>query len=510
MFVLSVLTSSAAEQVSEIPLDQLKHIGDFPSDEAYWEYAVDQYANLSWKDANTLGVEMRSDQATQEKIKKYQAMRSGMFIHWGICSVADGIWNGKKFNTMPEFLMYQAEIPRVGYVKEYGGKFNPVNFDADRIARLARDAGMKYLVFTAKHVDGFCMYNSKYTRLDVIDATPFKRDILRELETACKKHGIKLGIYYSQDWDWLEGGLGNNKEDNEKSYRFNHWDPSSTELGSNREYFLKKSLPQIRELLTNYDISYVWFDVGEEPDTVALAFWETVKKYAPETPVTGRIGRGNYWGEVNIPGDNGFIHAKGFPHRNQAWEGCFTINHNWGFKPDDTDWKTAQDLTFLLVQTVARDGNALIDIGPTKLGDVPRPAVDALEGMGEWLQVNGECIYGVAPWYIDHEGPFTYDVEESWKSVEHGGSVLKEDDFWFTRRDNAIYVINLAKSDNRKVVIKSLSSVANPGQIVQHVSLVGGGELPWMNSWYQNDQGLTVTLPQELPSDIGFVLKVEL
>ncbi len=503
-------TVRAEYKVPVIAPDQVKHIDDFSSDEEYWKYAVDQSASLEWKDAANLGAAYRDNEATRSRISNYEDMRFGMFIHWGICSVADGMWQGTHYDTMPEFLMFKAEIPRKGYVDTYASQFNPVNFDADGIVGLAKAAGMKYIVLTAKHVDGFCMYDTDYSDLNVVDRTPFKRDILRELETACRKQGIKLGIYYSQDWDWLEGGLGMDPSENETSYRFNHWDPSDSTPGSNRDYFLKKSFPQVRELLRNYDISYVWFDVGMESDTVALAFWETVRKYAPEVPVTSRIGRGSFWGEVMIPGDNGFIHANGLPYLHQTWEGCFTINHNWGYKPQDTDWKTPQDLLFLLVQSVALDGNALVDIGPTDLGDVPEAAADALKGVGDWMSVNGEAVHGTKGWVLDHEGPFKFDPEKSHETVAHGGKIITGDDFWFTEKDHAVYAINLVRPESRKIVIQSFASTQNPGKTIQNISLVGSdAELKWMTDWYRDAEGLHVTLPEKLPSAIGYVLKLQ-
>ncbi len=500
----------AQYKVPVITPDQVKHIDDFSSDEEYWKYAVEKSANLNWNDAAALGALYRDNDAARRRIATFRNMGFGMFIHWGICSVADGMWQGKYYNTMPEFLMAKAEIPREGYVDTYASQFNPVHFDADKIAGLAKAAGMKYIVLTAKHVDGFCMYDTACSDLNVVDRTPFKRDILRELETACMKQGIKLGIYYSQDWDWLEGGLGMDPEENARSFRFNRWDPSDSRPGSNRDYFLKKGLPQVRELLQNYDISYVWFDVGREEDTVALAFWETVRKYAPEIPVTSRIGRDRFWGEVMIPGDNGFIHPDGLPYLHQTWEGCYTINRNWGYKPKDTDWKTPQDILFLLVQCAALNGNALVDIGPTDLGDVPEAAAKALKGVGDWLNVNGEAVYGTKGWVLDHEGPFRFDPEKAHESVTHGGELISGEDYWFTEKDNAVYAISLVKPEGRKIVIKSFASIQNPGKTIQKVTLLGSdAELKWMKDWYRDAEGLHVKLPDRFPSDIGYVLKVQ-
>ena len=276
--------------------------------------------------------------------------------------------------------MNRAKIP----VREYealAGQFNPVKFDADAWVQLAQDAGMKYIVITSKHHDGFALFGSKVSRYNVVDATPFKRDILKELAAACAKRNMRLGFYYSQAQDWHEpNGAGNS------------WDfPPNAEKDFD-QYLRDKAEPQVRELLTGYGpVALIWFDTPQLMTTErAKRFTDLVRSLQPNTLIDGRLGaEGDYvsTGDNIIPGEK----------RTEAWETPATINHTWGYRKDDVDWKRPGEIVFKLVDIVSKGGNYLLNVGPMADGVIPQPSQDVLRAAGRWLKVNGEAVYGAGP-----------------------------------------------------------------------------------------------------------------
>ena len=215
----------------------------------------------------------KMNQAKQENLEWFSQAKFGMFIHWGLYSVPAGVWKGKKMEEMErpyisEWIQHVAHISREEYAS-LANEFNPVKFDADAIARLARDAGMKYLVITTKHHDGFSMYHSKVCDFNIVDATPFDRDITKELYEACKKYGIDFGIYYSHNIDWMHGGdcqysvikeFSKNKDVEITSFGANTWDPSPDSF---EEYLKDKAYPQVKELMTMYPgMKHLWYDMS--------------------------------------------------------------------------------------------------------------------------------------------------------------------------------------------------------------------------------------------------------
>ena len=183
-----------------------------------------------------------------ERFKWFEEAKFGLFIHWGLFSIPASMWNGVPASRTSEYIMMQKEIPARIYEK-LAGHFNPFQFDAERWVQMAEDAGMKYIVFVSKHHDGFAMYHSKVSPYNVVDATPWKRDPLKELAESCRRHNMRLGVYYSQAVDWHHpDGAGNSWDFDEKKKDFD-------------KYLREKALPQVRELLTNYGpISTFWFD----------------------------------------------------------------------------------------------------------------------------------------------------------------------------------------------------------------------------------------------------------
>jgi len=316
----------------------------------------------------------------------WREARFGMFIHWGVYAVPGGIWEGKDIGGGGEWVMHEAKIAVADY-KKLPAQFNPVKFDADAWVAVAKAAGMKYIVITAKHHDGFAMFASKASPFNIVDATPFKRDPLKELAAACRKQGIKLGFYYSQDQDWTAPGGA--------SFG-GHWDKAQD--GDFASYLHTKAIPQLKELLTNYQDApaVIWFDTPTADMTPALS-QEIVAllKEHPGLIWNNRLGGGDP-GDTETPEQH--IPPTGYPGRD--WETCMTINDTWGFKTHDLKWKSTETLLRNLIDIASKGGNYLLNVGPDAEGLIPPPEVERLEAVGQWLKINGEAIYGT------QAGPF--------------------------------------------------------------------------------------------------------
>ena len=321
------------------------------------------------------------------RMEWFREARFGMFIHWGLYSIPAGRWNGKEVPGIGEWIMNSASIPVADY-KALATKFNPTKFSAEDIVGLAKSAGMKYIVITSKHHDGFAMFDSKADPFNIVDATPFKRDPLKELAAECRKQEIKLGFYYSQDQDWTAPGGAAYKRDDHQPPTF-HWDPAQN--GNFAEYLRKKAIPQMRELLTNYGDfpAIVWFDTPTKDMTPELA-GEVVKvlNEHPKLIWNNRLG-GEYSGDTETPEQ--YIPAQGYPGRD--WESCMTMNDTWGYKQDDTNFKSTETLLRNLIDIASKGGNYLLNIGPMQTGEVPAAEIERLQEVGKWLAVNGESIY---------------------------------------------------------------------------------------------------------------------
>jgi alpha-L-fucosidase len=326
-----------------------------------------------------------------ERMKWFREARFGMFIHWGLYAIPAGRWHEKQIPGIGEWIMNSASIPVAEY-KALASGFNPTQFSAAEIVGLAKSAGMKYIVITSKHHDGFAMFDSKTNPFNIVQATPFKRDPLKELAAECRKHDIKLGFYYSQDQDWTAPGGAAYKRDDHRPPTY-HWDPAQD--GSFAEYLHKKAIPQIQEILTNYGEypAIVWFDTPTKDMTPELA-GEIVKvlNEHPKLIWNNRLG-GGYSGDTETPEQ--YIPAQGYPGRD--WESCMTMNDTWGYKKDDTNFKSTETLLRNLIDIASKGGNYLLNIGPMATGEVPSAEVERLREMGKWLDGNGESIYATQP-----------------------------------------------------------------------------------------------------------------
>ncbi len=352
----------------------------------------------------------------EEHLKWFREAKFGMFIHWGPYAMMGGEWKGKfQEEANGEWIMKYMKIPVKEY-REIAHEFNPVKFDAKAWVKLAKVTGMKYIVITAKHHDGFAMYKSGVTDYNIADWTPFKRDPLKELADACKEEGIKFCVYYSHREDWDHpGGYGNNWDYD------NDWGDYLFHEQKFRKYLDEKAKPQLKELLTNYGpVGLVWFDRGMYTPEQGLEFVELVKDIQPECLINSRVGNYNQ----ELLGDYQSMSDNGMPPGGigEYWESPQTLNHTWGFRKDDTAWKTPENVIQRLVEIVSRGGNYLLNIGPTGEGVIPAATINIFQKIGPWVERNAEAIYGTTanpfpemPWgYTTIKGNNAYLFVSNW------------------------------------------------------------------------------------------------
>ena len=339
-------------------------------------------------DSSTTGKE-------NSNLQWFKEAKFGMFIHWGLYSKLAGEWEGKNYYGSGEWIMNQAKIP----VKEYAkvaNDFNPVNFNADEWAQLAKDAGIKYMVITAKHHEGFAMYNSKVSDFNIVKATPYKKDPMKALALATAKRGIHFGFYYSQFQDWHEPDGGRNTWDFDESKK------------DYQKYYREKAIPQLKELLTNYGpLGIVWFDTpGGMTKQQTQAFVNELRVLQPKSLFSSRVGQGlgDYkdFGDSEVPP----VPIKG------AWESIYTHNDSWGYIKHDMNFKTPKTIIQLLANVASKGGNLMLNVGPDGSGNIPKYSIQFLKETGKWLQKNGESIYGTTyglipeqPWGVSTSKP---------------------------------------------------------------------------------------------------------
>ena len=312
----------------------------------------------------------------------FRTAQFGMMIHWGLYALPAGEWNGQRMPYIGEWAQQYFRIPLSEY-RRLADAFHPIRFHAEEWVDLAIDAGMKYMVFTAKHHDGFAMYHSRVSPYNVVDATPFGRDVTGELAEACYKKGLRFGLYYSQDLDWSHPHGGGYKTGKtwcgDAAYWTNNWDFPEDDKKNYSLCFEEKIKPQVKEILTGYgELCLIWFDT---PNTIAPdqtdELYRMVKTYQPNCLVNSRIGNG--YGDYTSAGDNEI------PDDDQSamlFETPATLNDTWGYKSFDNNWKSPEEVLRIKQHLAERGANYLLNVGPDALGRIPAPSADILREVG--------------------------------------------------------------------------------------------------------------------------------
>jgi alpha-L-fucosidase len=419
-----------------------------------------QEMDKMWGDPTTQpGVE------SSERAALFRDGNFGMFIHWGIYSHLAGSWKGQTYYGIGEWIMSKrmADIPVPEYM-ELAKDFNPVDFDAKEIVRVAKAAGMKYIIITSKHHDGFAMFKSAHP-FNIVDATPFGRDPMKELADACQEAGLGFGFYYSHNQDWTEpGGSGGPRANPDGSRAdFEH-------------YFRAKCFPQVKEICSNYGpLSFVWFDTpGRIPKKFVEELVKLVRETQPQAMLCSRVGHG--LGDYESQGD------MEVPPRNAdgLWETCDTTNDSWAYAWYDQNWKDAKEILHRVVATVGRGGSYLLNVGPDGKGRIPSPAVDYLIEAGTWIQKNPKVVYAA--------GPSPWGMALPWGDV--------------TTRGDRLNLVVFDWPQDRQIHLSGISA-----DVVRAGLRTEGGELipvPWAKkgSWMVLDAGRIPTAALARPASL--------
>lgn len=438
-----------------------------------------------------------------DKMEWFKDAKFGMFIHWGLYSKTAGYWNGKIAKGYEHFMLYE-RIPYKEYAK-IANDFNPVNFNADKWVLAAKNAGMKYFIITTKHHDGFAMYDSPSSDYNIVKQTPYGKDPMKKLAKACHKHGIKLGFYYSLGRDWQDPDVPTNWP--VKAGRSNTWDYPNEDAKVFNNYFERKVKPQVRELLTQYgEVAVMWFDT---PELISKNESEELRKLIlglqPNCIINARIGNG--FGDYRVTEQelSNDIYSK-------PWEACITMSKNWGYIAYDTIYKSPELLAHVILETISKGGNLLLNNGPTANGEMTEEALKRLTIIGKWMKKNSEGIYGARTWRVANE-LLSYNKSEKTNETDDNSATTMKDaihdkitreivpEIRFTSKGNDLFAY-VCSWKGKEVLIKSIN-MEKDGTI-KNVTLLGSSKKV---VWKQTIDGLLVTMPsypvKEIPV-IGF------
>lgn len=422
---------------------------------------------------------VRREITREERVEWWREARFGMFIHWGLYAIPGGTGKDKvRDSGYSEWIMFDEKIP----ASEYGqlaSKFNPVGFDASEWAALAETAGMRYMVLTTKHHDGFSMFSSKHTTYDIADATPFKRDITKELSVACRAKNLRFGCYYSVDRDWYRPqGPGNRYK------QTNIWDfPDSTHEDFTR-YLVDFAKPQIEEILENYKPDVLWFDdIDMKNDAQVLDLYQTVRRIRPECVINSRIQGCVPPKKIPPPfcdylssGDNEILTGTiGF-----EWENPGSMNTSYGYNPNDHKWHSSAEIVSKLVQIVSKGGNYLLNVGPTPEGRIPQPCIERLAEVGRWMDTNGQAIYGSMPRRTTEE------------KDEASGRIIH-----YSSKANAVFALVPLDGNAGTLTLKAFAETQLAGKQIDRISLLGSKDNV---AWSSDGKALQLTIPATAPS----------
>ena len=437
-------------------------------------------------------------QTSGDKLAWFQDAKFGLFIHWGVYSKLAGVWKGK--DGYNEFVMLNAKIPIAEY-EQVASTLNPIDFNAEAWVLAAKNAGMKYMVITSKHHEGFAMFNSPSNPYNIVDFTTFKRDPLKELSDACKKYDLKFGVYYSLGRDWHDPDVPTNWP--VKAGRSNTWDFPDEDAKDFSKYFERKVKPQVTELITQYHPAILWFDTPELiTKEQSRELKELILKLDPQCIVNERVGNkyGDYMVLEQKGGDNIIP---------RCWETCLTMSKNWGYIKADTTFKSPEKLVGFLVDAVSKGGNLLLNIGPTPEGVIRPQNLSRMKAIGSWLSVNGEAIYGSKPWIVfgENADSSAYKANAGFKPEEKdavfdGTPKDLVQDIRFTTNGNDLYVI--ARSWRQKeVLVKSLNKKEYRLKSIQLLGYQGNIK------WKQSESGTYIAIPTKAKEPLPiYVFKV--
>ena len=426
-----------------------------------------------------------SQKTLDERMDWFVEARFGCFVHWGVYSLPGGEWDGTPVRGYAEHLMRIRKIPLAEYKERVVKPFNPVDFNADEWMRHVRDAGMRYFIITAKHHDGFAMFFSNAYPYD-IRMTKFKRDPMKELREAAKKYNIKFGFYYSHAFDWEHPDAPGNDWDydnpgGDKLLHGADWWLNYPQFLTNAEkYVNEKAIPQIQELIRNYEPDIMWFDTPHKlPLYENIRILKTIRELSPNTlVVNGRLARfsgGNLGDYVNT-GDRA---ASIFPVKDKYWEAIPTTNESYGYSKYDLSHKTPAHFIRLLASAVEKGGNILMNVGPMGNGKWDETDVKIFQSVGDWLKINGEAIYG--------NGKTGLPIQ-NWGVTTH--------------KDNLIYLHIFRYPKDGRLIVGGLSAQVDKAYLVAGKSKVNCEKL--------GEKDMLIRLPVHCSDTVNTVVALQL